>query len=421
MTVNPTSAKAPATFFSILADTIQTGKPIAFDIYINSSGLEHRERFVRVYPRGETLSADDLDLFRRKYRQFYVPEEQRQAYLRSIVDDPTRTDAEKTTVLRDTAVHYLSSLFEPGKEFSTEILNDTISGCRDLVGNMVDVLQKHSISTLKELIASLSYHDFYTFDHSINVAMYNILICRLANPKAEHEELTLAGLGGLLHDLGKILIPLEIINKSGRLSDEEFAQIRRHPDFGSDLLNESIADLPETIDPLGLISVVLEHHENYDGTGYPRGLQGEEIHFLARVTAVSDFFDAVTTKRAYHEPISSDNALKLMEASVGKKLDPEIFRLFADHIQHRRGAKPLSVALPADFDPCQPHDHLPLTPVNVDDSEDHFGDIRVIGSADELARWASHEKVKLIDEAEGKQVRPAKTGKGGQGGKDGPK
>ena len=109
--------------------------------------------------------------------------------------------------------------------------------------------------------------------------------------------------------------------------------------------------------------VVLEHHENFNGTGYPKGLEGNQIHVLARITAISDFFDALTTKRSYHEVVTIDEAIRIMSRSVGKKLDGKLFDIFVDKVSKGAIVERATVELPDSFDPCQPQNVLPFEKV----------------------------------------------------------
>ena len=141
---------------------------------------------------------------------------------------------------------------------------------------MVDVVQEYDVKQIQNLIGEMSFHDFYTYDHSINVSMYCIAIFKALKPNASREEMVMAGLGGLLHDLGKIKIPTNIINNPGHLSDEDFQVIKEHPRIGVELIDDSSPDVPG-IDFEIIKRVVWEHHENFNGTGYPRKIQGTFI------------------------------------------------------------------------------------------------------------------------------------------------
>jgi HD-GYP domain-containing protein (c-di-GMP phosphodiesterase class II) len=105
---------------------------------------------------------------------------------------------------------------------------------------------------------------------------------------------------------------------------------------------------------------VHEHHENFNGTGYPDHKSGEDIYLMARITAIADFFDAITTKRSYHEVLSTEDALQVMSKSVGKKLDPVLFQLFTTSVKQLVINGKLNKELPDEFDPCQPQNVLPF-------------------------------------------------------------
>ena len=225
-------------FFSISFDLILQDHALPYDLYVNSSSSELREKFVRVYPQNEVLTNEDLKVFKKKYYQLYVHESQREDYLRSLISltGPGFDDHQKSEIIKSSAIHYLDKLFDKDKEFTTEILSETLQGCKTTVESMVDVIKDYDVSKLQGLIATLSFHDFYTYDHSINVSMYCISLYTAAKPNAPKEEIVLAGLGGLLHDIGKVKISTDIINKADKLTEEEFEVIKKHPDYGHHLL-----------------------------------------------------------------------------------------------------------------------------------------------------------------------------------------
>jgi HD-GYP domain-containing protein (c-di-GMP phosphodiesterase class II) len=349
-------------FFSISFDFVITKAAIPYDLYINSSSIKGKEKFIRVFPMNGTLLPEDVTTFKMKYHQLYILETQRDNYLKSLISCQGVTQKEKTEVIKDSAIVYLNKIFDDSKEFTTELLGEAISGCRDSVESMVDVINDYDVKQVQHLIGSLSFHDFYTYDHSINVSMYCISIFKALKPNATREEVTMAGLGGLLHDLGKIKIPTYIINCAGKLTDEEFDEIKKHPEYGKDLLDESEGTYEMPGVDFNIIKrVVYEHHENYNGTGYPNKLASTDIHLLARITAIADFFDAITTKRSYHEVMTISEAIQLMEKTVGKKIDPKIFEIFKKNVTVFSGhVNKLNKVLPDDFDPCSPYDELPL-------------------------------------------------------------
>ena len=365
-------------YFSVSYDLIVNGQEVPFDLFVNASALSEKQKFVRIFPLGDELTIKDLENFKRKYQQLYICEDQRNFYMRSLVDSEDTTDEQAAEFIKDSAIKYLHNVFDPEKEFSTEVLSETIKGCKDAVENMIDVLDDYSIDGLRVLIGNLSGHDFYTYDHSINVAMYSITILRVIKPNASRAELTHAGLGGLLHDLGKIKVPTEIINKPAGLNDEEYAVIKTHPDLGIGLLLEN-EDLDiEEIDLKTIARVVHEHHENWAGGGYPQGLKDKEIHVLARICSIADFFDAITTKRSYSEVVTISQALGIMEKTSGKKIDPKIFKAFAAHLGTSNIASLKDLKIADSFDPCMPHSILPIEEVEEMFANDDFGKIKMI-------------------------------------------
>jgi HD-GYP domain-containing protein (c-di-GMP phosphodiesterase class II) len=368
-------------FFSVRYDLIQTDQPLSYDLFVNSSVVKGKEKFVRIFANGNSLSKDEIEEYHRKYFQLYIPEDQRRVYLRSLVKS-SADDVQKTTVIKDTAIEYLHNIFGEGKEFSTELLSKNIEGCREVVESMVDVLDQHNIDSLRNLIGNLSFHDFYTYDHSINVSMYCIQIYKAVNPKASRRELIHAGLGGLLHDLGKIKIPTNILNNPGGLSNEDYQIIKQHPDFGLELLLGGHCEVNPEIDVKIVARVVHEHHENFDGTGYPKKLKGkDEIHLLARVCTIADFFDAITTKRSYNEVLNIPDAMNTMRKFRGIKLDPTIFDIFDQHVRYVRADSTKDLRLSDSFDPTLPYAKLPIEEIKKFEKEMDFGKIKVVDPA----------------------------------------
>lgn len=184
------------------------------------------------------------------------------------------------------------------------------------------VLTDHVMQST-ELVLSLGRvrdWDEYTFVHSLNVA----LLCGfLAGKmlKADRKAIEQVVVGGLLHDLGKAWVPLEILNKPAPLSDEEFGIIKRHPQWGADAVARS------GIDDQAVGHVVRHHHERTDGSGYPDGLGSEDIPMEARIAAVADVFDALTTDRVYKVKVQKSKALSMIITGSGGHFDGEVVRV----------------------------------------------------------------------------------------------
>lgn len=168
-------------------------------------------------------------------------------------------------------------------------------------------------------VARLKTIDDYTYMHSVAVcAMMTALARQLG---LDEESVAAAAQGGLLHDLGKASIPNQILNKEGKLTDKEFSLVRLHPKQGYDMLvgNDSVTEQA--------LDIALHHHEKFDGTGYPDGLKGEEISLFARMGAVCDVYDALTSDRCYKKGWAPAVAIKRMASWKGH-FDPSILQAF---------------------------------------------------------------------------------------------
>ncbi len=172
--------------------------------------------------------------------------------------------------------------------------------------------------TAEALANAIDAKDKYTHGHSARVAMYSKQIARLAG-KSE-EECDQVYFGALLHDVGKIGVPDAIINKDGKLTDEEYAWIKMHPVYGSQILS-SIQQSP-------YLSIGAHyHHERYDGRGYPVGLKGEDIPDIARIIAVADSYDAMTSKRSYRDPLPQQIVREELVKGMGTQFDAEYAKI----------------------------------------------------------------------------------------------
>ena len=344
--------------FSIGLELIVKGQALPYDIYVNASSSNDSLNFVKIIQAGTVLQEEDVKKLGEKYFQIYIMEAQRDSYLETLVMSKHLTTQKKAEVVKDIAIDHLQSLFNSRDTLSNEILTDALVNCRDTVRHLVDLIEDKSITEIQELIGMLSFHDFYTYDHSINVCMYCIAIYRSQHPNASKDDLIQVGMAGLLHDLGKMKVPTDIINKPAKLTDEEFSIIKTHPAMGIQILNDNSPNVPN-VDMALVRKVILQHHENWDGRGYPNNLSGDSINPVARICAIADFFDAITTKRSYGEVLSTADAVALMAQSAGKKLDPTLFENFTKNVK-KLVMRTYGRELDEHFDPSQPHDKLPF-------------------------------------------------------------
>lgn len=171
------------------------------------------------------------------------------------------------------------------------------------------------------LVGALEAKDLYTKGHSIRVAYISYELAKRMGIKGK--ELEIIHMAAHLHDIGKIGIPDEILHKKGKLTDNEFQNIKKHPEIGSNILNCS--------NKLKVLSeLVLYHHERWDGRGYPYGLKGEEIPLGSRIIAIADSIDAMTSERPYRKSISCDMCKMEIEANKGEQFDPSIVEVTKD-------------------------------------------------------------------------------------------
>ena len=189
---------------------------------------------------------------------------------------------------------------------------------------LMDVLQR------KENLVQLTdirLHDTYTFAHSVNVAILSAMLGMLCRyPKSDLKLLTL---GAMLHDLGKIRVPSGILNKTSRLEEEEFAVIKSHPSEGARRIHEMENLLPS---PAVLAAVASQHHEHIDGCGYPLGLTGDKIHRFAKIVAIADVYDALTSERPYKKAYTPSVTHNIMvNVNVGQ-FDMDLLRLFFNNV-----------------------------------------------------------------------------------------
>jgi len=179
--------------------------------------------------------------------------------------------------------------------------------------------RKMMLASITSLIAALEARDHYTRGHSESVSL---LVSEMGTQMGlASEEIDSLGIGGKLHDIGKIGIPDHILLKPGRLTEPEFAIVREHPLTGAHILG-SIPSMQ------AIIPVIRHHHERFDGRGYPDGLKGKEIPLWARMTAVADAYDALTSDRPYRKGMSQGKALNIIEDVRGTQLCPDCVDVF---------------------------------------------------------------------------------------------
>jgi HD-GYP domain-containing protein (c-di-GMP phosphodiesterase class II) len=293
-------------FFKIRVNTILPSSPTTFDVFILLNG-----RHVHYLRPGEMLKKEKIASLERA-DVFYVPEGQRGEYKRYVFDRMNQDGLDasvKANILRESSLTLAEEIFEqPEVEVA---LNDS----RELIMNFIDFMEKEPAG-MAHLI-SLSSHDFYTYNHSLDVGIYSLGLGAVAG-YAQADLLEL-GRGALFHDVGKRNVAVEIICKNGPLSDVEWAQMQKHPQYGLRILTDHNCSE-------AMKACCFEHHESFLGNGYPQQLTGEEIHPMARIVAITDTFDALTTKRSYNQPMAPSKALEFMSTKLSSKYDMDLLK-----------------------------------------------------------------------------------------------
>lgn len=186
-------------------------------------------------------------------------------------------------------------------------------------------LEKAYLESIETLRYTVEAKDSYTRGHSDRVSEYSVLIGKhLGLPE---EDLKILRIGGLFHDIGKIGVPDALLLKEGKLTDDEYSEIKNHPSIGKQILSNATIFKD-------MIPIVYYHHEKYDGTGYPERLKGREIPYFARITAVADTFDAMTSNRSYRKALPLDVVRAEIERCSGTQFDPDIAKVFLDILDY---------------------------------------------------------------------------------------
>ncbi|ADY56651.1 metal dependent phosphohydrolase [Syntrophobotulus glycolicus DSM 8271] len=226
--------------------------------------------------------------------------------------------SDKTKQLAYSAVSRVTSSIGADKTAS----NDEAKDVRKAVLEIVDDLL-HSRDILNNLIEIISY-DEYTYHHSVNTTILALVIA--IGMGFTTNKLLELGMGVLMHDVGKTKVPNSIINSSGTLNHEEYEEIKKHTYYGYEAIKQN--------QDFSLLSahVALQHHERWQGGGYPRGIKGKEIHEYSRIAAIADVYDALISKRPYREAIQPYQAYEYVVAQSGHQFDPEIVKVFMRNV-----------------------------------------------------------------------------------------
>ncbi len=223
----------------------------------------------------------------------------------------------KATEIYEQSVKIIRSVMEDVR--SGKLFDDT--GVRLVADKITELTVKKG--DLLSSVAKLKSYDDYTFQHCVNVSVFATSLGKLMG--LSQKELNMLATSALLHDVGKMLVPKNVLNKPAKLTDEEFKIMKTHVTAGYEYL------IKNGLDPADL-KIVIEHHERYDGSGYPYGLKDPEISIFGKIGAVVDIYDAITSNRVYHKGMEPPSALKMMFKWTDSHINKKVFEFFITHI-----------------------------------------------------------------------------------------
>ena len=305
MTITASREKTTAQFLPIYLDSLRPDTVPAFNLY-----LEHGSDMV-LYRSACTPFSEETrqSLLENNVTRLFVTSQAQRAYCRYL-EDNLRAVASDTNIKESVraGIIYDSARFLVEDLFAKPTMGENIRRSEELVESTVGFVLTGR-AAFENLLKVMSF-DYSTYTHSINVCALSLALGQTAgirNPK----ELKVLGTGALLHDIGKTRIADSILNKLDPLTGAEKNLIRKHPEWGYDIVKDTDLIEPDSYYP------IVQHHERENRSGYPRGMASQEIHVYSKIVAIADVFDAMTTKRVYRSEIDAYPALRIMFADEG--------------------------------------------------------------------------------------------------------
>jgi putative nucleotidyltransferase with HDIG domain len=306
------------TYIPIFLETILINSVIGFDLYMYN---RERGNYVLFSSRSHRFTdVKRADLIAHRTHVLFITGSDVKAYntyiennLDQIIENPLLKKEEKANIVYQTARNVMESVM------TNPEAGESITRSEKFVSNTI-----RYILTEKDYffdIIRLTSHDYYTYTHSVNVCIYSLALARRIGTHSPFQ-LSLIGAGALLHDIGKSVIPKEILLKKEKLTDEEWQTIQTHSARGVDLL-KTHKDIHSEI-----LSIVHFHHEKLDGSGYPCGLKDADISENVRITTIADIFDAINTNRPYKSGVDTFHTLEIMNEQFSGKIDRSLLKEF---------------------------------------------------------------------------------------------
>lgn len=245
-------------------------------------------------------------------------------YIRNSIADDMQIPELVNETLRTKAVNEIRSVYDEFNSISSRAIQDRVDVLSSISRQLVDSITASPAVMFNMM--DLKNYDDYTYRHCLSVSIFGTLTGMSMGMRSD--SLEKLALSGMLHDMGKARIPRWIVNKSGRLTDDEFAIMRRHPTLGVEMFPRTALQLSPKV-MLG----VEQHHEQFDGSGYPKGLKGHEISLFGRILAAADVYDALTSNRPYRKALMPNEAIEHIMANSGKHFDPDVVNAFLRSVE----------------------------------------------------------------------------------------
>lgn len=291
---------------------------ITFDLFTIPPGEDSLKEPVLLIARDSMLPNIQDIVADRGFELFFIRKEEEKNYhhlmenfISKLVNDPKVPLEKKSQVIYQCAANVLQDIFTDTRS------GENVGRVKNITSNIIQFIL-HDNAAVSSLL-QLSSHDYYTFTHCLHVAVFSIGLWQQIYPD-ENNGLQEFAEGCMLHDIGKSKIDAAILNKPGSLTQEEFTVIKKHPEYGCELMGDSISAISH--------EVILQHHEKHSGKGYPRGLKGNQISDLAKIATIADVYDALTTRRAYAHARGPFKAMLTMKEEMVGHFEQEKFVSF---------------------------------------------------------------------------------------------
>jgi hemerythrin-like metal-binding protein/putative nucleotidyltransferase with HDIG domain len=305
-------------YLPINSSSLRTDTIIGCDLYLLVTTTAN-VRYT-LYCRGDAVFENNKreSLLKKNINRLFIKKDDEQKYyeylesnFQNIISDTRISSEEKTKIVYSTATNLLKDLMEDPRV-------GNVVRTKTFAYNMVDYILKEGRAARGLL--QIANHEYYTYTHSVNVAAVGALFAKELG--FGDDDLKHFCTGILLHDVGKTRISTDILNKKDKLTEAEFAEVKKHPEMGAEILKETGNGFTDEY------TVTLQHHENYDGTGYPYGLKKDEIHRSGKVARIIDVYDALTTNRSYATAVKPFDALVEMKEKMSNCFDMELLKEF---------------------------------------------------------------------------------------------